>query len=259
MMSKMNDRHILITRSMEQAKGFAELIRKSGAIPVFFPTIQMAPLEDYSEFDHALQNKVYDWIVFTSTNTVDYFFARLSNLNLSLGRSKVAAVGTKTAKKLADYHVKVDLVPQDYTALALAKQLGRVQISRQRILLPASSLANDELYDSLRMMGAIVDRMTLYKVMPGNPATTARVKDQLKSGEISCVTFFSPSAINGFVQVMGKNIADFLSKTGVAVAVIGPTTLVAARENGFAVNIVPDKSDQGTLLKSIVHYFAGTD
>jgi uroporphyrinogen-III synthase len=254
-MQGLSGRQILITRSAEQSRVFAERIQKSGGVPVFFPTIKIGPLENYSNFDNALLYSTFDWIIFTSTNTVDFFFKRASKLNVKIESSKIAAVGNKTAKRLEKYSTKVDLLPKEFTSKALAQMFKKEKILDKKILIPASSLAKNELRISLEEMGAIVETFVVYKVLYESPSSVEQVKNKLLNGDISCITFFSPSSIKGFTQLMGKNIVDTLNNKGVAVAVIGPTTKAAATKNGFSVNILPDKSEQESLMKSIIHFF----
>src|SRR5689334_20209232 len=64
-------KHIVITRPEAQAQEFVDLLRQVGAIPIIFPTIQIAPLADNTQLDAALGRlKEYDWVVFTSANGV---------------------------------------------------------------------------------------------------------------------------------------------------------------------------------------------
>ena len=61
----------------------------------------------------------YEWIIFTSTNGVDRFFARLNEKGLdvrSLRDAKIAALGTATANKLKNYGIIADKVPTMFMA-----------------------------------------------------------------------------------------------------------------------------------------------
>jgi hypothetical protein len=77
-MSGLEGRSIVITRSRAQAEPFAQALSARGAIPILFPTIEIRPLDDCAALDDALAHlDQYDWIVFTSANTVSAVWERL--------------------------------------------------------------------------------------------------------------------------------------------------------------------------------------
>ena len=103
-MTGLQGRSVVITRSRAQAGPFAQALSARGAIPVFFPTIDIRPLEDCAALDRALKHAdKYAWIVFTSTNAVTAVWERLRALGqIALtGSGKIAAVGPATAAALA--------------------------------------------------------------------------------------------------------------------------------------------------------------
>ncbi|MDO4890658.1 MAG: uroporphyrinogen-III C-methyltransferase, partial [Coriobacteriaceae bacterium] len=72
-------RTIVVTRSRSQASVFSAQLRGLGADVVEFPTIAFSEPDDFGPLDAALaQLDAYDWLVFTSVNGVDAFFARLA-------------------------------------------------------------------------------------------------------------------------------------------------------------------------------------
>ncbi|MEG2173668.1 MAG: uroporphyrinogen-III C-methyltransferase, partial [Desulfovibrionaceae bacterium] len=86
---------IVVTRAREQASGLAAMLTELGAEVVQFPTITIAPLDDYTAVDAAIARREdYHWVVFTSVNGVKYFWQRLVSAGLdsrALGGLKVAA------------------------------------------------------------------------------------------------------------------------------------------------------------------------
>ncbi|MCI0661421.1 MAG: uroporphyrinogen-III synthase, partial [Acidobacteria bacterium] len=111
------------------------------------PTIEIREPSSWEQMDHALQHlNWYDWLAFTSTNGVEFFLRRLDELGhgrAELMSHRVCAVGRKTAEKLRNEKITVDLMPERFTAEALVeeflKQYGVQQRLRgARMLLPAS-------------------------------------------------------------------------------------------------------------------------
>jgi uroporphyrinogen-III synthase len=64
-------KRILITRPRAQADDFAGKLRAAGFEPIFFPVIEIRPIENNVELEQALAKlERYDWIVLTC-NAVD--------------------------------------------------------------------------------------------------------------------------------------------------------------------------------------------
>ena len=73
-------RRIVNTRAANQAAELDTLLRAAGAIPVSFPCIAIEPVADPGPLDAALRmmfDGAYDWVLFTSVNTVRAVESRL--------------------------------------------------------------------------------------------------------------------------------------------------------------------------------------
>src|SRR5258708_40354855 len=120
-------KRIVATRAEGQTAEFLALLRKIGATPIIFPTIQIVPLEDYSELDRALDHvSDYEWIIFTSINGVRSVFDRLRVIGRSptdLNACKVAAIGPATEATLRQSGVDIALRPTEYVAEAIITAL----------------------------------------------------------------------------------------------------------------------------------------
>ena len=101
-MTSLTGRRIVVTRPRGQAADLCDKLAALGAIPIQFPTIEIAPLQDYTALDQAIARLAgYQWIMFTSVNGVSAFWQRLEvagkNSN-ALGGIRVAAIGPATAR-----------------------------------------------------------------------------------------------------------------------------------------------------------------
>src|SRR6185369_11571511 len=116
----LSGRRIIVTRAADQAGEFSTMLSDQGATVLECPTIKLVEPDSWLELDTAICDLArYDWIIFTSANAVRYFFIRLNFLGLdsrALGRSKVCAVGPKTADSIGSYGIRPDLIPADYKA-----------------------------------------------------------------------------------------------------------------------------------------------
>jgi uroporphyrinogen III methyltransferase/synthase len=252
-MDDLRDLRIVITRPRSQAEGFAGRLRKRGASVIYFPVIRIAPLEDTTELDAALQQiESYDWLIMTSVNGVEAVWERFSALGISpvLEGVQVAAIGPKTAAALERRGVTPGFVPDEYVAEAILPGLG--ELNRQRFLLTRADLARPALATSIRDAGGVVDDLNAYRTVPELP-------DREALGEImvgvDCVTFTSSSTVDNFVRLIRQESLDPHSLPGdPVIACIGPITAATAEEAGLRVGIVPDSYTTGALVEAIAAF-----
>src|SRR6266850_1076560 len=71
-------KRVLVTRPREQAGELVELLEAMGAEAIEAPMIRILPPDDYAPLDDACARAgTFDWIIFSSANTVDAFMERL--------------------------------------------------------------------------------------------------------------------------------------------------------------------------------------
>lgn len=250
-------RRVLVTRAGAQAAGFEEALRCAGAEPVTFPTITIDPAADDTGLDTALRHlDHYDWIVFTSANTVTYVEGRLQAIGLgwdALFRLHVAAVGPKVAEALRARGVAAPFVPDIYTAAALT---ASVPIGAgERVLLPQADIASPALAAGLRARGASVDPVVAYRTtLPHGDA--GELRRRLAAGAIDAVTFASPSSAHNLCVVLGDEAARLLSTT--IIACIGPSTARAVHEQGLRPAVVAAAHTVEGLIEALEEYYVST-
>src|SRR5262249_49368164 len=143
---------------------------------------------------------------------------------------KLAAVGPATADALLDRGLSVDVSPDRFVAEALLDALrDRRDVRGVRVLYAAAEGARDALPDGLAELGAVVERITVYRSVP-DAENAAQLRDRLLAGGVDLVTFTSASAVHAFVSAVGDDAAK-----KAPAASIGPITSAAAREAGLDV------------------------
>lgn len=163
------------------------------------PLIRTAPVEDpaaAAEADEVLKMAGdYDWIIFTSRQTLRYTAERLAFLRQDTdGRPKIAAVGRSTARDLKERGFPVDLIPERESSLGLVqafKTAGGFN-SGDRVLVPSSNLALPVIARGLTELGARVDRLKVYRT----ETVEAAPVDDLD--ELDEVVLTSPSGARAF-------------------------------------------------------------
>lgn len=233
-------KHILITRPRSQADAFAAGLSNAGFEPVFFPVIEIRPAEDTAAIDHALKKLAcYDWIVFTSVNGVEVFWARMEALSI-MGfpqEVRVAAIGPKTAEALKIRGVSPDFVPEEYVAEAILPGLG--ELKGRWVLLPRAEIARKALPEAIINAGGVAQEIAVYQTLPAHPDPLGL--KALRTG-VDIITFTSPSTVLNFMGIARNAGLDPLNLPGHPLfACIGPITASVARQEGLAVDMVADK------------------
>ena len=133
-------KRILITRAREQSEEFSRLLQTYGAHVVAFPTIEIAPPDDWHPLDEAIEKLAsYDWVIFTSVNGVRSFIQRLKDMGKGvdvLAGKKICAIGPRTQEELESMGLTVSFIPQEYRAEGVIEGLKAIGIKGQKILLP---------------------------------------------------------------------------------------------------------------------------
>ena len=165
------------------------------------PIVTCVDLEDYSGLDERLKDLGgFNWLVFTSSNGVRFFFARLHRNGLdarALGAMKVAAIGKATARQLADFGILADLVPDTESSAGLLEEFGRLDMTDKRVLLPRAAIASSELPQGLIGLGAVVEDAPVYETVEVEPA-------DVDFEPIDQILFTSGSTVRAFSKKFGQ-------------------------------------------------------
>jgi uroporphyrinogen-III synthase len=225
-------KRILVTRPRAQADEFANKLRSAGFEPVYFPVIEIKPIENNLGLERALSKlSCYEWIVFTSVNAVEVVFGNYSRLIFADGvGTRFAAIGPKTASSLKARGIEPDFIPEEYVAEAILPGLG--DLIGKWVLLPRAEIARKALPEAIFNAGGIPHEITVYKTLPSKPDPEGL--EALRSG-VDVVTLTSPSTVQNFIAIAKQNGFDPLHLPGNPVyACIGPVTEQAAKEAGLS-------------------------
>ena len=249
---------VVITRARAQASELVRRLTDLGAACLECPTIKVVPPEDWSPLDAAIDNLgSYDWLVFTSANGVSFFFERLYEKDKDVRVLKdvsTAAIGPATAKRLRDFGLKSDIIPETYQAESIVEAFKQEAMNGKRVLLPRAKEARPVLPVELRKMGAIVDEIAAYLTEQARENVDVLIK-RLEEGSIDLLTFTSSSTVRNFKALLPPDRFESLIE-GVIVASIGPITADTARELGFKVDIMAQDYTIDGLCDAILKHYA---
>jgi uroporphyrinogen III methyltransferase/synthase len=250
----LSGKRIVVTRSRKQASGLSERLRALGADVIELPTIRIEPPTDLRQFAELVQDAhVYDWIIFTSPNGVEAFFElfyKLYDDAREIGGAKIAAIGPATAQRVKDFHLHVDLQPEEFVAEAIVREFQKQgALENLRILIARAEKARDVLPKQLSNLGAIVDEAFAYRTVAETRDETGARRRLLEEGA-DLITFTSSSTVENFLA-LGLPWPERMQ-----VASIGPITSKTARDHGLKVTIEAHRHDIEGLTEAIRRFYS---
>ena len=262
----LSGKRLVVTRAAKQSSGITARLTALGAEVIETPMIETRSLEKPQTVCHperstvgaeskdpGLQGSVdfkslanFDILAFTSTNGVESFFTQLlasgNDIRILAGK-KIASVGKITEKKLLEFGIRCDYVPEDHTGEGLGLLLREVVGDESRILLLQGNLADDTLLKLLPK----ATRWTVYETLP-----VAELPDWKREAIASAdaIVFASSSAVENFSSVVSAH-SENVSRLSFC---IGRLTEATARKHGFE-TITSDETTMDSLVKKIVEYY----
>ena len=294
----LSGKRLVVTRAAKQSSGITARLTALGAEVIETPMIETRTLDKplvmchpERSFEEAKSKDLdkqyfadfnslanFDILAFTSTNGVESFFKQLfaagKDVRVLAGK-KIASVGKITEKKLLEYGIRCDYVPEDHTGEGLGLLLRDVINKDKRVILSGErSSESKDLVESriLLLQGNLADD-TLLKLLPG--ATRWVVYETLPVSELpewkreavasaDAVVYASTSAVENFCSVVlsGAQSAESkdLNRDSLLCCphtsfCIGRMTEAAARKHGFE-TVTSDETTMDSLVKKIVEYYA---
>ena len=248
----LSGKRLVVTRAAKQASGISARLNALGAEVIETPMIEtraldcphVIPASEPESVDfNTLAN--FDTLAFTSTNGVESFFKQLFAAGYDvrvLAGKKIASVGKITEKKLLEYGIRCDYVPEDHTGEGLGRLLASLPVDQSRILLLQGNLADDTLLKFLPQ----ATRWVVYETLP--VAELPEWKREAVAGA-DAVVFASTSAVENFSALA----APTDSEPRLAFC-IGRMTESAARKHGFE-TVTSDETTMDSLVKKIVEHY----
>ena len=294
----LSGKRLVVTRAAKQASGISARLAALGAEVIETPMIETCTLEKPLVMRHPERECAkdpdqqciadfnsladFDLLAFTSVNGVESFFTQLlaSGRDIrELAGKKIASVGKITEKKLLEYGIRCDFVPEDHTGEGLGKLLAeKCAASEQdesRILLLQGNLADETLLKLLPK----ATRWVVYETLPVSELPEWK-REAVAVAD--AVVFASTSAVENFCSAIQKchpertlepqavilERSDRIGDEGSSpkelccdseprlAFCIGRMTETAARKHGFE-TVTSDETTMDSLVKRIAQYYAG--
>ena len=246
---------VLVPQTRDSADELVGLLRGHGAIPERVPTIAVEPPRTPAQIERAVKGLVdgrYQWVVFTSTNSVRAVWDKFVEFGLdarAFSGVKIACVDDVTGEAVRKLGISPELISThpDYSIGLLDEfpEFDDVLDPVDRVLLPRADIATETLAEGLRERGWEIDDVTAYRTVRAAPPP-APIREAIKSGGFDAVCFTSASTVRNLVGIAGKPHARSI------VACLGPKTAETAREFGLRVDVQPEVPEISTLVESLV-------
>ncbi len=252
----LKNRTIVLTRAEEQSQETINFFKNKEANLISFPALEVVPVDAEAKLKIILEENKIDYLVFQSANAIKYFvqLVKEKNLNIDYEKMKVACVGKKTASFCSENNIKVDLVPEDFSALGLLKLFAIEPLENKVVLLPRSAIGRDEFREGLKRFGATVKTIAVYDILIPKKESVAEEIEKIRTSKIDWYLFTSPSTYQNFLTLLEiSNPAEFFRKS--KIAAIGPTTKEAIERTKVRVDVVPKKFAVTHAIASIENYY----
>jgi uroporphyrinogen III methyltransferase / synthase len=251
-------KRMIVTRAEEglAKRGLGARLRDLGADVIDAPMTRIERMDAAPMLDALDRIEDFQWICFTSANGVRFFWETLRSSGRDarlLANVKLCAVGPMTAEALLERGLVVDVMPQRFVAEGLLEALsGRDDIFGSSVLYAAAEGARETLPSGLEALGAVVERVPLYRSVP-EPSAVERIRTALAQRPADLVTFTSASAVRSYVDGMGAQAAE------TPAASIGPATSEAVRSAGMTVAVEAAESTLAGLATAIAEAYGAYD
>lgn len=250
---------VLVTRADQQSDNFVNLLQQYGATALSMSCLCIAPPTSWEALDNAICNiNKFDWLIFTSTNGIDYFCNRMihnqGNIN-ALKNIKVAVVGSKTANHLFNnYGITPNFTPPDFVSDSLIEYFpNRDNLTCSKILYPKLEAGGREnISEELSSLGATVTAVPAYQSNCSSKIPTT-IENAFKDGRINVVTFASPKTVECFYQMIQSMDREYILQN-ICIASIGPVTSVACKNVLGRVDVEAKPYTLDGLIKAIIEW-----
>lgn len=233
--------NICITRSQKQGASLRQKLRDLGAEVTSISAIEIKnTAENLDEYLDKLGQ--FDHIVFTSVNSVNIFFDYLIEKRYDIRRLKaqISAIGKATWESLEKRGIICSVKAREFTGIGLVEALKPHINSGDKVLIPCSSIAKEDVAEGLRKAGAEVYRVSIYDTVKG------KVRNPKAFEEVDIVFFTSPSTVYNMIDMVG--LESIKQKHVIA---IGPRTNKALEELGINADVCKEHSEDG-FIKEII-------
>jgi len=233
---------IMVTRPRDQAVMLAQQIEQAGGIPLLFPLLDIAPVQDNRTLHEQVSRLArFNLAVFISPNAVKYGMAAILAAGALPPALKIATVGPGSAKALQKLGIANVIAPtKRFDSEGLLALAELQNIAGWRVVIFRGDGGRELLGDTFKARGATVEYAACYQ----------RSKPQWDIGTLldavpDAITVTSSEALGYLWQMLGD--AQSASICGIPLFVPHMRIAELARQQGWQQVRLTDPGDDGLL------------
>ncbi len=253
MTNRLDGLQVLVTRPFAQANQLCGLIEQQGGRALRFPTLEIdAVAIEPQQLDQALQS---NWLIFTSTNAVDFALKAFGGKITGLSGVKLAAVGLSTAQALQQAGLEVACVPKtEFSSEGLLAEADMRRIEGRCITIVRGVGGREKIAETLRSRNARVDYLEVYRrCRPG--IDNSHLVEQLHAGLLSVTTITSGEALQNLLEMLDAASVILLKK--IPLIVVSDRLEQLARQLGFERILVSPQPTDAAILQTLTMLLSG--
>jgi len=242
---------ILLTRSTDQNKKTAALVKSFGANPVLFPCSAIVPLIEHIQVAwEALQKSTKTDVIFSSPNGVTIVADHSNHFQQTLEKHRVIAVGQKTSEALKKHNINVAWLPKTSSQLGIVEDYAQHGLP-DKVMFFRAETGGSELVDYLEQNKIITQLIPTYQTIL-NREHYPNVLQQLMDTNIDAVLLGSARTVEFYCQKVGD--AKLASQP--TIAVMSQQVRKAADKLGLSVQVIAKEPSFTAMLEGLNEYFA---
>ncbi|MDX8382392.1 MAG: uroporphyrinogen-III synthase [Ghiorsea sp.] len=242
---------ILLTRSTDQNKKTAALVKSFGAKPVLFPCSSIVPVVEHIQVAwEALQESTQSDVIFSSPNGVNIVAEHANDFQQTLETHRVIAVGQKTSEALKKHNVTAAWLPRKSSQQGIVEDYAQHGLP-DKVMFFRAETGGSELVDYLQQNKVITQLIPTYQTIL-NREHSPNVLQQLMNTNIDAILLGSARTVEFYCQKVGNPMLA----NQPAIAVMSQQVRKAADKLGLSVQVIAKEPSFTSMLEGLNEYFA---
>ncbi|MGZ5531453.1 MAG: uroporphyrinogen-III synthase [Methylomonas sp.] len=242
-----------MTRPAAQAENLCELIERQGGEALRFPTLEI--VEECPEPELLQRAAQSDWLIFTSTNAVDFAIKAFGGKMPDSHKTRIAAVGQATATALQQAGWQVDCVPAtEFNSEGLLAEAQLQDVAGSRCTIVRGVGGREKLAETLRSRGAVVAYLEVYsRRMPNHGG--ADLSAWMTGSQLAAVTITSVEALQNLLAMLDEPLIALLR--ALPLVVVSERIGQTAQQLGFERIAVSRQPTDAAILETLTTLLNG--
>jgi uroporphyrinogen III methyltransferase/synthase len=239
--------------SGRNAEAHSEVVESGGTSNIQHPTSNIQSCQQ--GLDQALARlHSYDWILFTNPQGIDFFFERFFQVHhdlRQLGAARLGAYGPRTGQRLREWHLQPAAMAADHKTPLITEAIAKCgSVRGKRFLVLRGDVAYEKVPEALEALGAVVDVVPCYAVVPEKEDLAGGATALLEQGA-DWIVFASGLAIEHFHERFDLPglMAQF---PGIRLAIATDTIQWALEKLSLAPSVIARPNDVEDLVNAII-------